>query len=72
MPETRFQVTLQFDTKLNRQRFDDLVLQMIQQVEADQKRGGANLGKCIYIATEKVTTILIRNIVCDDIEVGVG
>lgn len=72
MPITRFQVVLQFDTKLSRAKFDNLVLQLVQQLEAAQGRGGVDLGHCVYIATEMETSNLIRNIVNDDIEVGVG
>lgn len=66
MPKTRFQATLQFDTKLSRAKFDDLVLNLAHQIDADNE-----LGKCVYVATELVNHTLLRNEI-DGFDVGTG
>jgi hypothetical protein len=69
----RYRVTLEFDTTLTRNKFDDLLLQMVHHLEQDFDRDHAKqLGNCVYIATDIPTTTLLRNMVADDIEVGIG
>lgn len=66
----RYQLTLQFDTELTRSQFDELALRLVKDIEHGRIRKLP--GECVYVATELITTNLLRNKVADGIETGVG